>query len=347
MGLTQTIDRLRDRAPPRVRSRRPTVLLAAAAAIALTVWWGVDRWQGSAIDPQLVEMLRAARTMQRAGTVVRDEKERRGLLQPAESDPNRTGLIGPEWSEITTTQGLLAAKRTATNPDLAAVVVKLTAPLGLKPGDGVLVVLSGSFVGGNIAVLSALEALRLRPVVVSSLGSSMWGATDLEFTWLDIEASIRRAGIIRTETTLALLGGVGTVGRDIDETGRAALRAAAARNGVKLQDERPFARAVESTYAAALAGLQGAPPRLLVNVGGAQVALGTCENAERMPTGLIREEPGCAQGVPGLIVRALRDGIPVLHLLNLRAFALVHDLPVDPQPLPAPGSNRRVYGRVP
>jgi poly-gamma-glutamate system protein len=347
MGLTQTIDRLLDRAPPRVRSRRPTVLLAAGAAMALGVWWAVDRWQGSATDPQYVEMLRAARTMQRASNVVRDEKDRRNLLQPAEADPNRTGLIGPEWSEITTTQGLLAAKRTATNPDLAGVLVKLTAPLALKPGDGVLVVLSGSFVGGNIAVLSALEALRLRPVVVSSLGSSMWGATDLEFTWLDIEASIRRAGVIRSETTLALLGGVGTVGRDIDETGRAALRAAAARTSVPLQDERPLARAVERAYETALAGLQGAPPRLLVNVGGAQVALGTCEDAERMPTGFIRDTPDCKRGVPGLIVRALRDGIPVLHLLNLRSFALAHGLPIDPRPLPAAGNNRRVYGGVP
>jgi poly-gamma-glutamate system protein len=59
------------------------------------------------------------------------------------------------------------------------------------------------------------------------------------------------------------------------------------------------------------------------------------------------DTPDCKQGVPGLIVRALRDGIPVLHLLNLRSFALAHGLPIDPQPLPAAGNNRRVYGGVP
>ena len=39
-------------------------------------------------------------------------KEQLGLLQPTRRDPNRTGLIGPDWSEIATTMGDLQAKRT-------------------------------------------------------------------------------------------------------------------------------------------------------------------------------------------------------------------------------------------
>ena len=37
-------------------------------------------------------------------------------------DPNQTAIIGNEITKITTTQGNLEAKRTATNPDFAALI---------------------------------------------------------------------------------------------------------------------------------------------------------------------------------------------------------------------------------
>ena len=40
-------------------------------------------------------------------------------------DPNHTGLVGPEYTELFTTLGQLEAKRTTTNPDLAALMVYL------------------------------------------------------------------------------------------------------------------------------------------------------------------------------------------------------------------------------
>ena len=89
------------------------LLLAAAASIAL--WQGAEHvWKRAGPDPEVLRS--AAATMQQATQVIRNEKAQRGLLQGADLDPNRTGLIGPQWSETMTTVGNLQAKRTLTMP---------------------------------------------------------------------------------------------------------------------------------------------------------------------------------------------------------------------------------------
>jgi hypothetical protein len=43
-------------------------------------------------------------------------------------------------------------------------------------------------------------------------------------------------------------------------------------------------------------------------------------------------------------MRLAADGLPVLHIINMRRLALEWGLPFDPTPLPIPGNNRAVYG---
>src|SRR5207237_7789040 len=123
-------------------------------------------------------------------------------------------------------------KRTTSNPDFAAALVRLIASLDLPRGAPIIIVLSGSFVGANVAAIAAAEALGLKPIVIASLSASMWGATDPQFNWLDMAAMLRERGVIRTRTTAAVLGGEGAVGGGMDPAGVAALRASAARDGV-------------------------------------------------------------------------------------------------------------------
>ena len=123
-------------------------------------------------------------------------KETLQLMQPPDLDPNRTGMIGPDWSETTTTIGEVQAKRTTTNPDLAAAIARVLIGLQPKPGAAVAIVASSSFPGANIAAIAAVETLGLKPVIISSLGSSMFGANDPEFGWLDMEAVIARSGTL-------------------------------------------------------------------------------------------------------------------------------------------------------
>jgi poly-gamma-glutamate system protein len=243
-----------------------------------------------------------------------------------------------------TTVGSLAAKRTLTNPDFAALLVRLFREQHLRTGDPVAVVLSGSFVGGNVAVLSALESYRLRATVIASLGASMYGAADPGFTWLDMEDAVRTAGVWTIRSSRASLGGEAGMAKDLGDDARRALLAAVQRSGVPLLEGKTFDDTLRE--GANLLGLRSIErkPRLLINVGGAQIALGECPEAEHIPPGLITRPLSCSRGTPGLVQIALEQGIPVLNIFKVKELARHYGLPMDPVPLPPPGKNRFVYG---
>jgi poly-gamma-glutamate system protein len=338
----------------RARSRIPPAWLAAAAVLSVALWLGAEFATRRPVHPRYAEMLNAARTMEAASRVLVAEREMRGLMQGREIDPNRTGMIGPEFTAITTTLGDLAAKRTATNPDFAAALVRAVAALDLPRGTPVVIIVSGSFVGGNIAAIAAAEALGLRPVVIASLSASMWGATDLEFNWLDIVAVLHRRGVIRAHVAAAVLGGDGAVGGGMDAAGVAALRASAARDEVPLVEARPLAALIEALLGRVNASIADAArnrtseakPDAIINVGGALIGLGSCRESSELPPGLATHLPSCTAGTAGVATRLAQSGVPLLHVLNIRRLAVEFGLPFDPVPLPAPGNNAAIYGSV-
>lgn len=318
--------------------------LAILAVLSIAAWQVGERVLWKSSDPGADVMRNAALAAAAAQREIFRLKEEMGLLQPPSADPNRTGLIGPDWSEIATTIGDLTAKRTATNPDLAAVIVRMLQDHGIRRGQTVGAVLSGSFVGANIATVAALEAMGLKVVIVSSIGASMYGAADPEFTWLDIETALAKAGIFKVRSVAVVAGGESAMGNSLSETGRKMLTAAAQRNGFELVAGSDFAAIKEAVKAefsrAAPEGLAA-----LVSAGGAVLSIGTCADASRLPSGIVRGRQPCSDGVPGFIHDLAEAGAPVLHILNMKRFALDRGLPYDPIPMPEIGNNRKIYGR--
>lgn len=319
----------------------PTLVLASVVSI--SAWLAAEATLGQFTHPASAQMQLASRIMQAASQIARAEKRERGLLQPVEVDPNQTGLIGPEFTEITTSLGVLEAKRTATNPDLAAALARRIADLEL-PDDAVVVALfSGSMVGANVATLAATQALGFETVIVSSVGASMFGATDPGFTWLDIEAALLAGGATTDRSDLALIGGTGAVGRGLSEEGVAAIRASIARSGVPLIEADTLSELL-TELEARIDALAGGRPALFINAGGSVAGFGTCQNADLIPAGVSHTVLQCADGMPGLIVSMSQKNVPVIHLLNMRGLAADWGLPYDPIPFDLPGNNVFVYG---
>ena len=330
-------------ARPWVQPRLGRRWLVLMAVVSIGLWQATEHLVRVPAHPRQDVLVAAARTALRAQQEIARAKEAKGLLQPAAIDPNRTGLIGPDWSEITTTIGDLQAKRTVTNPDLAAALARILITLKPHPGAAVGLILSGSFVGANIAAIAAVESLGLRPVIISSIGASMFGATDPDFTWLDMEATIARAGIWQARSTTVVLGGESALGNSLSAAGQDMLVAAARRNGHEPLNAAQFENLKPK---ATLALAEAAPGGLvaLVSSGGSVLALGTCVDAYRVPTGVVLGRLPCEGGVPGLIHDFAARGIPVVHILNVKRLALEWGLPLDPKPLPSIGQNARVYG---
>jgi poly-gamma-glutamate system protein len=324
--------------------RRGLAGLALALVLAAAPW---AAGAAPATNPLYGQMMAAAGVMEAASRVLYAERQARGMLPPSEADPNRTGMIGFEYTGMTTEQGELPAKRTVTSPDFAAALVRLVGGLGMAEGTPVVVSLSGSYIGGDVAMLAALEALRLRPVVVVSAGTSQWGANNPEFTILDMLALLRDRGLIKTAVVATAIGGPNGAGSGMDAESVALIRASAARNGVPLVEAHPLAAVVDGLVAAATAALAGETPGAVINVGGAVVGPGTCRESFNFPSGLSTTPVPCTAGTPGVLMRFSAPGRPVIHILSMKHLAEAFGVPFDPVPLPTPGDNVALYGRPP
>jgi poly-gamma-glutamate system protein len=233
-------------------------------------------------------------------------------------------MLGEHYSPITTTLGSREAKETAANPAFAALLVRLLHDAGVDSGEAVGVTLSGSFPTLGIATLAALECVGARAILVSSLGSSSYGANQPAVTWIDMESWLRQRSGLRSASMFVTAGAEGDSGGGLPEGGLDLLQEAARRTGVVLRKTPSLEEAIRlRTDLFSAMGISA-----LVNVGGGQTSLGVCPHAPVLPTGYQQSLPACSDPGRGVIERLAESGIPVIHLLNVRELAHRYGLPV-------------------
>ena len=250
------------------------------------------------------------------------------------NDPNETGLIGTQYSPITTERGDLNAKLTSTNPNLAALVIKLIKRTSVKKGDAVAVSLTGSFPALNIAVLSALEVLDIEPVIITAAGSSMWGANYPQFTYLDMEYLLFNQGLLRYRTTSASLGGEDDMGRGLSPEGREYLETSIRRNKITLILNENLDDAIEKRMALFQTSRN---IKLFINVGEHTTSWMSIDPGYGfIPGGQVKQGKG-------IIAQFSRAGVPIINLDNISQLAARYGLPDTPIPLPNIGEGRLYY----
>src|SRR5665648_151850 len=153
------------------------------------------------------EQMKAAQLMKTSLEVIKEERLKRNIPLDVKFDTNQTGIIGKEYTRLTTTLGNLAAKRTSTNPAFADLLVKYFKEANLKKGDVVAIGASGSFPGLILATLSAAKALELEPLLIYSIGSSEYGANIPEFTFVSMLDSLNKRNILTYHLLAISMGG--------------------------------------------------------------------------------------------------------------------------------------------
>jgi poly-gamma-glutamate system protein len=277
-------------------------------------------------------------------TQIMHETVRRFLLDRAATidlvnDPNSTGLIGNEYTLITTDRGVLRAKLTATNPNFSAVFVDMLMEARLAPGDVVAVAFTGSFPSLNMAALAAMETMRLEPIIITSVGASSFGANDPSFTWLDMETMLAGQGLIRHRSVAASMGGGEDVGRGLSPRGRDLILAAIRRTGVTLINEETLEESIRRRVAIYDQHAGPRPFRLAMNVGGGVAALGSSITAKLIPEGLTVDLGARNFPARGAILLLAERGVPVIHMRGVVGLAERYGLPVAPIPLPEVGEG--------
>lgn len=313
-----------------------TPLAIYAAAILSLAYLLLIRFLPSPAPGVRAEMIEASGLMARSAAALKECRAGRGLPLEPSVDPNATGLIGEERSEITTSAGRLEAKRTTTNPAFAGLVVSLLHEAGVRRGDVIAVGASSSFPALIVATLAAAKVMGVEPLVISSLGASEWGGNIPGFSWLDMEDCLRAGGLIDVRPIARTIGGDEDIGRDMSPEGRALLAARIRAGGAPFLEEPDLERNVARRMALYRDSAGARPIKAFVNVGGSWANLGT--SAE-----VLKVEPGLARGIfipppaaRGVIQAMAAAKVPVIHLLNVKGLCERYGLPWDPRPLPRP-----------
>jgi len=285
------------------------------------------------------EKLEASRLSQSAANHLKNYRLENGVFIDEINDPNQTALIGQEYSMITTDQGNIDSKLSSTNPNFAAVIVQLLKEAGLEDKDNVAVAFSGSFPGLNISVLAALETLNLRPIVITSVGSSNFGANDPYFTWLDMEKILNESKIFHHRSIAASIGGGNDFGRGLSPEGRDLIAKAIERNDVEFINEKHLENSIARRMEVYDKCSKGQPIKAFINVGGGIASLGNTINGQLIPSGLTQRLPTGNFPLHGVIIQMGQKGIPIIHLLNIDQLLAKYELPSNPVPLPEPGDG--------
>jgi poly-gamma-glutamate system protein len=286
--------------------------------------------------------------MARSLASIRAMRLARGLAIDPAQDPNGTGIIGDEFSPLTTSLGDVEAKRTSANPAFAAVVVKYFHEAGLSRGDVVAVGASGSFPAFLLATLCASRVLELEPLVIYSIGSSMYGANLPGFTFVDMLAGLRADGLLPYTLTAVSPGGRRDSGTGVlfDEDGTT-LRAEAQRSGLPIVDAPTLDGSIQRRLRVYDEASRGKPIRCFVNTGGAVASFGGTDASLEVPNGLVLRFAAVPDSpARGLLFEFAARQIPVVHMLFVRGLARDNHLPYDPVPFPPIGEGG-VYGHEP
>ncbi|MDD4243926.1 MAG: poly-gamma-glutamate system protein [Bacilli bacterium] len=262
-------------------------------------------------------------------------KERKAELgiPMATKDILQTGLLGERYTSISTTFGVLEAKRTSLNPNFAAVIIDMFKEGGIEKGDEVGVVFSGSFPAINISVLSAIEIFELKPCIMISIGASSYGANHPEFTFLEIFDYLYQEQVFSNPINYISLGGNNDLGDEFEEDSREKIIQRIKQYPATFIFESDF----ETNIKKRMAYFDQDVPdmKMFINVGGNLVSMGREEAAFIEKNGLIKpsyfsNQFGKNSGNQGLLDRYLNKRIPIIHMLNIKGLAYEYNLPYDP-----------------
>ncbi|MBO6515589.1 MAG: poly-gamma-glutamate system protein [Bacteroidia bacterium] len=321
-------------------SIRSTHILSILGTLAIACLLIVENTKVESRQDWYSDKLEASRLSSAAHGYIKDLRFKNGIFIDNINDPNETGLIGQEFSPISSGRGSLSIKSSTVNPNFAALVLELLKDAGVEKGDNVAICMTGSFPALNMSTIAALQTLEANPIVISSVTSSTWGATDPDFTWLDMHNMLHSKGVFKHKAVAASIGGNQDIGRALSAEGRELALQAIDRNGlipiVGANLEENVARRMEIFQSHALSK----PIKLYINVGGGVASLGSKRNGFALKAGL--NEDVLLASLPdkkGVVFQMAQMKVPIIHLLHLNVLMNKFNIPYEPMPIPKVGTG--------
>ncbi|MDD4212446.1 MAG: poly-gamma-glutamate system protein [Bacilli bacterium] len=244
-------------------------------------------------------------------------------------DPLETGLIGYWLTDITTTSGSLDAKRLSVNPNFAAVVIDMIYQAGLRPGDEIGVVMSGSFPAIAIATLCSLEEMGVKTCTIASIGASSYGANIPDFTLFDMLLLLQEENILSLPLDYVAWGGLDDTGSEFPQEVHDSIQMRIDNSGIPLLQ----GGTLEASLHERMDAFSQKLPRMkmFINIGGHFSSLGEGYATYLEGNGLLLHAKRTYSENRGLIHRYLEQGLPVAHFINIESLVLRYGLTMTPE----------------
>jgi poly-gamma-glutamate system protein len=326
--------------------KKRAVILWAAVSLAMALFL-LSTNHASRGDETSTEIA-ASKSMESALKVLREEYLSRGLRFDDSIDPNHTGLIGPEYTEMVTTLGSADAKRSTTNPYVAGLIVRLLSEAGVRRGDTIAIGCSGSFPALAVASLIAAKGLGVHAVTIISLGSSSFGADRVEWSLLDILETLKATRCVNASVSGVSLGGARDVGSEFEPETRSKLIEKVRSYQCLLIQEADLRQNVARRMQIYAGSKGSAGISAFVNIGGSRADLGTDPLILKLEPGVNRiVQLPAEEERYGVVFAMAKRHIPVVHLLHIKGLLLKYGLPWDPTPLPVVQTEIEPSPRLP
>ncbi|MBK2106462.1 poly-gamma-glutamate system protein [Francisella philomiragia] len=317
------------------------------------------------------QKLQAAELTEKAFDLTQRYFMSKGYLCKSMGDVSCTGLIGLSMTEITTDSGDLYAKRSSVNPNMAAIFVQWLSQLNLQEGDTVAVQETGSYPALDIAMLSAIKTLKLKPLIIFSAGASQFGANRPGFTWPDIYRNLVEKGIFDFDVLGITLGGSHDNGYGMTPGAILKLNDAIKRNNFKVINI-PYKDSTNTSVAKRLEMYKEAAGndsiKAYINVGGNMASIGLKQPTVKLeesdkksktdkkatnvasndqvlkihsfPTGVTSKLPPEYSTVNSVAVNFLKEDIPVINVRDINSSIIkTYGITYNPTAVVPPGQG--------
>jgi poly-gamma-glutamate system protein len=317
----------------------PRIILIVISLFAIIGMLSVEYFKVQKKQPNYDEKMQAARTMRKGIEEIKKKREKTVGPIDIEVDPANSGIIGVPASLITTNMGYLPAKQTTINPNWAAVMVDMLRQARVKEGDFVAMGLSGSFPAMNLAAYAAAEALKLKIIAISTASGSTWGANVPEFTWLDMERILHKAGIISCRSAAASLGGEKDNGMGLSKKAREALFVAIKRNNLPYLEVNGVEESIEKRMGLFHELAQGKRIAAYINIGGGRASVGPKIGKILYSPGFNKKPSKSAMKFDSVTTRFAKANVPIIHIYRIAQLADTYGLPKCPTVIPTVGGG--------
>jgi len=252
-------------------------------------------------------------------------------ISPASTDDMYdTGLVGIESSDITTIfdtdiKSMKKSKIACTHPNFAAFIVEKFQEIQLEEGDKVAISMTGSLPGANLAVISACQAMDVEPIIISSLGSSAWGANRNDMSWLDIESQLFINEKINYRSVAASIGGENDLGDNLSDRGIEIIEEVIAENDVEFVNKASLKENINRKIEIFKNNNQEFDYKAYVNIGGGAASIGYGDGKDSLKAGIIYPiEKNIIKydGFSNSIAKYFLDkGIPFVNIKNINLLS--------------------------